>query len=144
MPRRQDRRPARSTDRDRCNGDEEEDLRWTVKAGPTRGFDFTQDCAVFADEEYIPRMFLASEAERDLTVHGRIIPMNTPDFAAVRQSFYRRLEEFYTRKQPGLQFQNGPKGASILNSGDGKLMDKHVELRSPSPMLGKDCELFSK
>ena len=73
-----------------------------MKVGPTRGFEFLTDRAILADGAAIPRKFLVAKAERDMTVHGRIIPMNTPDFAAVRQSFYRRLEEFYKSKQPGL------------------------------------------
>ena len=83
-------------------GDEVEDLRWILKAGPTRDFEFITDPAIFADGAAIPRKFLASEAERDLIVHGHIIPMNSPNFAAVCQSFYQHLEEFYKTEQPGL------------------------------------------
>ena len=134
------RREIRKDD-ENGDGKDEDFALWTAKAGRKTGFDFLTNSAIFGTGEEIPVEFLAEEARRDGAVYGRVIPIDSIDFATVRDGFYRRLESFLRTKKPEL---HSSKRSSASNSVREKKMDGHAGRRSPFSELPSDVKLFTR
>ena len=118
---------------------------WTKKAGRTTGFDFRTNSAIFGDGTDIPIAFLEGEARRDQSLFGRIIPMDSPDFATVREGFYRRLQDFEeSSKTEQCSLLGSPRPHGRSNSAMGKSMDRHADRQSLSIDKTTDVKRYAQ
>ena len=118
---------------------------WTQKAGRKLGFDFRTQSAIFGNGKEVPIEFLEGEARRDKAVYGRIILMDSLDFATVQESFNKRLQHFEKTKKPAL---HSPQGSPRAHAGPSSVMDekmdRHAGWQSPSYELPSDAEIFTR
>ena len=87
---------------------------WTQKAGRKLGFDFRTQSAIFGNGKEVPIEFLEGEARRDKAVYGRIIPMDSLDFATIQESFNKHLQDFEKTRKSAL---HSPQGSPRAHAG---------------------------
>ena len=118
---------------------------WTTKAGLHYGFDFTTGSAIFANGAVISTEFLEEEARRDQVVYGRVIAMDSVDFATVQASFNKRLQAFEQRQKIKAQRpRSSSRAIPGSTSATGKSMDRHAGRRSPGSEALRTTEHFAR
>ena len=118
---------------------------WTTKAGRKLGFDFRTNSAILGDGSEVPIEFLEDEARRDRAMYGRIILMDSVDFATVRKSFNKRLTDFEKTKKLELRSPQGSSRVHVGPSSRGdEKMDRHADRQSLSIDEATDVKRYAQ